>query len=369
LTKIGPSLIIFLNLRIEFHLSESERPMEAISRREEMILSTVVDAYVSTGEPVGSRTISKRGVGISAATIRNAMSDLEEKGLVYQPHTSAGRIPTDRGYRYYVDHLMSPDELPESQEEGIRSRITACLREGSVQEILDQISRIVAEVSQNLGVVLSPRFEQGVFRRLELVSLTERRVLLVLSIQQGLVKTMVIEADSPVDPAQLSDTARVLNERLSGLTLGELRKTALERIQEARDGDPKLLRIIADETAALCAQGHGEGLHLGGTGNIFLQPDFARQTLMGLVNVLEAKESIVDVLERRTGRSGVAITIGNENRSVPEMRSCSLITSSYRVGDTSGVVGVIGPTRMRYNLIASLVRFAAQLTGDLVKSR
>jgi heat-inducible transcriptional repressor len=343
--------------------------MEAISRREEMILNTVVDSYVSTGEPVGSRTISKKGVGISAATIRNAMSDLEEKGLVYQPHTSAGRIPTDRGYRYYVDRLMPSDDLSESQEEGIRSRILACLREGSVQEILDQISRVIAEVSQNLGVVLSPRFEQGVLRRLELVSLTERRVLLVLSIQQGLVKTMVIEAESPIDPAQLSETAQVLNERLSGLTLGELTKSTMERIQEIRGGDPKLLRVIADETAALCAQGHAEGLHLGGTGNIFLQPDFPRQTLMGIVNVLEAKDPIVDVLEQRTNREGVAITIGDENRSVPEMRSCSLITSPYRLGETSGVVGVIGPTRMRYPLIAALVRFAAQLTGDLVKNR
>ena len=340
--------------------------METISRREQMILGAVVDSYVASGEPVGSRTISQSGVGISSATIRNAMSDLEEKGFVYQPHTSAGRIPTDRGYRYYVDHLMSAGDLAEVQEEGIRSRLLACLREGSAQDILDQISRVIAEVSQHLGVVLSPRFEQGVFHRLELVPLTDRRILLVVSIQQGLVKTMVIEADSPVGPAQVSETAQALNERLSGLTLGELRDSAHERLQEVRRGDPKLLRVIADETAALATQAHGEDLHLGGAGNIFLMPDFRREALRGIVNMIEDRGPIVGVLERRTEQDGVAITIGNENRTLPDIQTCSLITSRYRVGSASGVVGIIGPTRMRYSWVAALVRFAAHLTEDLV---
>ena len=343
--------------------------MKTISRRERMILGAVVDSYVVSGEPIGSRTISKAGIGISAATIRNTMSDLEEKGFVYQPHTSAGRIPTDQGYRYYVDHLMPDGSLPEVQEEGIRARILACIREGNAQDILDQISRVIAEVSQHLGVVLSPRFEQGIFHRLELVPLTDRRILLVVSIQQGLVKTMVIEAESPVDPTQVSETAQALNERLSGLTVGELRGSAHERLQEVRRGDPKLLRIIADEAAALASQPHSEDLHLGGAGNIFLAPDFHRQALMGIVNVIEAKGPIVGVLEGRTEQDGIAITIGNENCLLPEIRTCSLITSRYQVGSASGVVGVIGPTRMRYSWVAALVRFAARLTEEMVGER
>lgn len=341
--------------------------METISRREQMILGAVVDSYIAAGEPVGSRAISKKGVGISAATIRNAMSDLEENGFVYQPHTSAGRIPTDRGYRYYVDHLMPAGALPGVQGEGIRTRILERIQEGNVQDILDQISRVIAEVSQHLGLVLSPRFEQGVFHRLELVSLTDRRILLVVSIQQSLVKTMLIEADSPVTPAQLTETAQVLNERLSGLTVGDLRNSARERLKEAQRGDPKLLRIIADEAAAMVSHSHGEDLHLGGTGNIFLQPDLHRQALMGIVNVLEARGPIVDVLEQRVEQDGVAITIGNENRSLPEIQSCSVITSRYRVGSASGVVGVIGPTRMRYPWLSALVHFAARLTEELVE--
>ncbi|MSS71733.1 MAG: heat-inducible transcription repressor HrcA [Candidatus Latescibacteria bacterium] len=344
-----------------------ERGMMTISQREQMILGAVVDAYVESGEPVGSRTISKTGLGISAATIRNTMSDLEEKGLVYQPHTSAGRIPTDQGYRYYVDRLMSSGTLMEAQSDKVRAQVMEHIREGNVEDILDQISRVIADVSHHLGLVLSPRFEQGAFRRLELVSLTDRRILLVLSIQSGLVKTMAIEVDSPVDPAQLSETVQALNERLSGLTVGELKKTAYERLQEVRRGDPKLLRLIADETVAMCSQSHGEDLHLGGAGNIFLEPEFRdRQALVGIVNVLEARNPIVGVLESRTEQDGVAITIGNENRSVPEIQSCSVVTSRYRIGTASGVVGVIGPTRMHYLRVSSLVRFVARLTEELV---
>ncbi len=155
-------------------------------------------------------------------------------------------------------------------------------------------------------------------------------------------------------------------ERLSGLTLGELRDSAHERLQEVRRGDPKLLRVIADETAALATQAHGEVLHLGGAGNIFLMPDFRREALRGIVNMIEDRGPIVGVLERRTEQDGVAITIGNENRTLPDIQTCSLITSRYRVGSASGVVGIIGPTRMRYSWVAALVRFAAHLTEDLV---
>ncbi|MBI2951638.1 heat-inducible transcription repressor HrcA [bacterium] len=341
-----------------------------ISRREKMILGAVVDAYVEDGEPVGSRTISKTGIGISAATIRNTMSDLEEKGFVYQPHTSAGRIPTDHGYRYYVDYLMSSGILMEEQAKKVRDQILAHIREGNVEDILDQVSRVIADVSHHLGLALSPRFEQGTFRRLELVSLTDRRILLVLSIQSGLVKTMAIEVDSPVDPTQLAETAQALNERLSGLTVGELKKSARERLQEVR-GDPKLLRLLVDETVEMFSQSHGEDLHLGGAGNIFLQPEFHqdRQALRGIVNVLEARDPIVNVLESRTEQDGVAITIGNENRSVPEIQSCSVVTSRYRIGTASGVVGVIGPTRMHYIRVSSLVCFVARLTEELVRER
>lgn len=342
-----------------------------ISRRERMILEAVVDAYVEGGEPVGSRTISKTGLGISAATIRNTMSDLEEKGFVYQPHTSAGRIPTDHGYRYYVDHLMSSGTLMEEQAEKVRDQILAHIREGNVEDILDQVSRVIADVSHHLGLALSPRFEQGTFRRLELVSLTDRRILLVLSIQSGLVRTMAIEVDSPVDPTQLAETAQALNERLSGLTVGELKESAHERLQEVRRGDPKLLRLMVDETVEMFSQSHGEDLHMGGAGNIFLQPEFHqdRQALRGIVNVLEARDPIVNVLESRTEQDGVAITIGNENRSVPEIQSCSVVTSPYRIGTASGVVGVIGPTRMHYLRVSSLVRFVARLTEELVRER
>ena len=341
-----------------------------ISERENIILWALVDTHIATGEPVGSRTISKTGVGISPATIRNTMVDLEEKGLIYQPHTSAGRVPTDQGYRCYVDHLMPSEALEEAQAKGIRTKLLASLRDEDAEEILEQISRIIADISLQLGVVLSPRFEGGIFHRLELIPLTERRIMVVLSIESGLVRTMVIEVASPFENAHLSLTTQALNERLSGLTIGELQKEARERLRDVPRGDPKLLRVILDETASMFSHSHSGDLHLGGTGNIFRQPDFQdREALVGIFNLLEARDPIVDVLEGRTEKEGVTITIGNENCGLPEIRSCSVVTSRYRVGGASGLVGIIGPKRMRYPLISSLVRFVAQITEELFNQK
>ena len=165
--------------------------MDNLAQREAEILELLIKAYVATGEPVGSRTISKSGIGLSAATVRNSMSDLEEKGYLTHPFTSAGRFPTDRGYRFYVDKLMAQEELAEEERQHIRERIAFRVREGNIEGVLEQVSRVIAELSHNLGVALTPRFERGIFERLEMVCLSESKILLVLTISSGLVKSMV----------------------------------------------------------------------------------------------------------------------------------------------------------------------------------
>ena len=341
--------------------------MPQLQKREQTILSSLVSAHVATGEPVGSRTISKSGLGLSPATVRNSMADLEEKGYLTHPHTSAGRIPTDKGYRYYVDQVVSQEDLPDAERERIRRSMAAQLREGNIQTLIEQVSQVVAEVSQNLGVALTPRFERGTFERLELVHLSESKVLLVLTIRSGLVKTMVMEIDSAIDVSEIEETRRVINERLSGLTVAEIRDSVLERLSSVSRGSSRLLRIICESADSLFNFSGSDDLHFGGAGNFFLKPEFSNhQTeLAALMGLLEAREPMITILDKRTDQEGINITIGNENTS-PELQGYSLLTSRYQVGNVSGVVGVIGPTRLPYARIIPLIQYMAELTEEMI---
>ena len=340
--------------------------MDTLTEREEAILDILVTTYASTGRPVGSRTISRSGLGLSAATIRNSMGDLEEKGYLRQPHTSAGRVPSDKGYRYYVAKLMAQEELSEAACQLIRESIETRIREGNIEGVLEQVSRVIAEISKNIGVVLAPRFERGTFRSLEMLPLTESKLLVVLTIRSGLVKTMVIEVDSTISSSELVDTKRVINERLSGLTVGEIRRTVGDRLRSAY-GSPKLLRLICDSAATLFKLHSVEDLHFGGAGNIFLQPEFVgnQQAVASLLGLFEQREPIVTILDERMDREGITVTIGDEH-ATPELHSCSVVTSCYRLGNTPGVIGIIGPTRLPYARIVPLIQYVADVTGEIL---
>jgi len=342
--------------------------MDELSQRERSILDILIGTYIVTGEPVGSRTVSRIGLGLSAATIRNSMADLEEKGYLMHPHTSAGRVPTDKGYRYYVDDLMSQEELAQVVREQIRKRIEAHIREGNVQALLEQVSKVIADVSHNLGMALAPTFEQGTFRRLEMVLLSESKLLLVLTIESGLVKTMVMEIDSAIRAKDLDDTRRVVNERLSGLTIREIRDSVEDRLRSLSQVSPKLLRLICHSADSLFQFNDGGDLHFGVARNFFLQPEFSsdQEMLASLFDLLEERESIVTMLNDRADNEGITITIGNEHTS-PELQHCSLLTSRYRVGNTSGVIGVIGPKRMPYARVVPLVQYVAGLTEAILE--
>ena len=341
--------------------------MEVLSEREELVLRTLISAYIAMRDPVGSRTISKKGsLGISPATIRNTVSDLEEKGYVQQPHTSAGRVPTDKGYRFYVDHLMPEEGLTDAEKRRLEEEIIARIREGHVEDILDQVSKIIADVSEQLGLALSPRFEQGLFHKMEMVPLTDRKILLALTITSGLVKTMVIEVDSALSPRELQETCQLLNERLHGLSIGEIRGSMEERVRSTSRGNPKLLRIIADEVEELFSFGHADTLYLGGTGNIFMHPEFTDlEKAASLIELLEHREIFISMLGERADYEGIMITIGRENIS-EAMHPCSLVTARYKLGDVSGIIGLIGPTRMRYPKLTALLRYTADLTEYLL---
>ncbi|MFH1006298.1 MAG: heat-inducible transcriptional repressor HrcA [Candidatus Latescibacterota bacterium] len=342
--------------------------MNEPSERDKSVLESLICSYITQAVPVGSRTLSKLyHLSISSATIRNILTDLEEMGYVSQPHTSAGRIPTDKGYRLYVDTLMSQQAISEEEKEQIGLKIEAAMKAHRAEDILEQICKVIGDVSHQLGIVLSPRFDMGVLLKIELVSLTERRILVVLTIRSGLAKTLVLEVSSKVKPEELSETARVLNERLAGLTIEEIQTSMKERMRSATVDNPKLLRIFIDEADEVFQFQHPDGLHVGSTSHMFFQPEFQnRQTLVEFMSLFEERDPVAVLLSERIHRPGISVTIGEEN-DPDAMHTCSLVTAPYRVGNLMGVVGIVGPTRMPYPKITALVEYMAKLVSDTLK--
>jgi len=338
---------------------------ENLSDREKLILQSLIDYYVATAEPVGSRVVAQKfSLGISPATVRNTMQDLEEMGLVTQPHTSAGRIPTDQGYRVYVDRMMEREVLSPLEEDQIRREIHPDY--AAVEGILEQTARVLATVCKQLGVTISPRFDQGVLTRINLVPVAEKKILVVLAVKHGLVRTVLLEAESSININQLENTVTVLNERLCGLTLGEIKNSINQRLKEVSSADPRLIKIFLDSTESLLNFGETEEMHLGGTTNILDQPEFKdREKLKGLIEVLEEKKLLSELISAQGIKEGISITIGKEIER-GEIQTCSIVTSPYRAGKVKGTIGIIGPTRMRYSKLVSLVEYTAKRLSEVL---
>lgn len=332
---------------------------ENLNEREKKVLSCLISYYIASADPVGSRAIANKfRLGISSATIRNTMQDLEEMGLVQQPHTSAGRIPTDAGYRLFVDTLLRQEQLSEADKLAIDSTISTMA--GGVEAILDQTSRVLAGLSNQLGVTIAPRLDDSILSHIELVRMTEGKVLVVLAFRSGLARTILLEVDASVGWVELAEMSRLLNEKLNGLSLGHVRASIAERLHDS-GGDPKLLRLFLDHESDVWKSAAVDQLHIEGTRNIIEQPEFAdRQKLRELMGILEQRSDLVDLFRNhQESGSGIIITIGAENRA-REIQSCSVVSATYKAGNTSGTIGIIGPTRMPYAKLVSLVKYAAR---------
>lgn len=339
---------------------------EKLSERERLILNSIVENFVRNAVPIGSRYLSKKsGMDMSPATIRNVMMDLEEMGFLTQPHTSAGRVPTDKGYRFYVDSLMLVETLAAAEKQHILEQLRHVSL--SVDTILDAASQVLARVSSQLGVVLSPRFYQGVFDKIELVPIAEKKILMVFTIKSGLVRTIVMEVAAEVAREVLEKTARVLNERLHGLSLQEIKQSLDQRMRHAGDVNPELLERIIGSADLLFSEDGRRGLHFGGTNNIVQQPEFTdHQQLAKILNLLDNREILIHLFEQGEDPEKISITIGDENRD-ELIKHCSLITASYHIGNINGTLGVLGPTRIRYSKMIALVDFMAKILTEVLE--
>src|SRR5881409_2129155 len=343
----------------------------SLNERERQVLEAVIETYVETAEPAGSRTISKKfGHTLSAATIRNTMSDLEEKGYLYHPHTSAGRIPTDLAYRVYVDSLMRLRQVSRSESDQIREELTG--ERAAVDRILERAAQVLGVLTKELGVAVGPSLDDAVLERLELLQASSERLLLVLTLKSGVVRSIFVEVPARLAPEAVAQVAVVLNERLAGLTLRDIRGTLPERLRDATP-DPdssELLNIFiqeADELFDMPTAGNaGVGVVLGSAQLLAGQPEFAtKERLQGLMEVTERRDLLREALATRLGR-GLTITIGTEHQD-PKLAPFTLVTASYRLGPLAGVIGVMGPTRMPYDKIVALVEHTSRLVGELLE--
>ena len=330
---------------------------ENLTDREKQILHNLITHYIGTADPVGSRVIANRfKMGISSATVRNTLQDLEELGLIEQPHTSAGRVPTDLGYRVYVDYLLRPEHLTQAEKDSIKGSL---LQEGrGISEILGQTARVLGDITSQLGVTIAPRFESGRLKRVKFVPVTSEKIMAVVVVESGLARTMILEIEAEFSEVELAEVESILNERLAGLSLAEIRKTVSERVADVA-GHGKLLRLVVDTKDKIWTDTNHGIVQVSGTDRLLSMPDFAdREQLSKLIKAL-GNEKVVSEFLGDAEREGLVITIGRENK-FNEIMKCSLVTSSYRVGNISGSIGIIGPTRMAYSKLVSIVEYTAR---------
>ena len=338
-----------------------------LDKRKKLILKVVTDDYIESAEPVGSRTIARKyELGLSPATIRNEMADLEESGYLEQPHTSAGRIPSEMGYRYYVDTLMSLQQLSKEEIERIHQELEK--HHHQVESIIHQTAKILVQMTQYPSLVLSPHFQAAVFRHIQLIRLAANTVLVLIVTDTGYVENKVIEFEGDISDQDLDRISFLLNQKLRGLNIKDIRSSLLNEIrselsfhEEFFNEALKLLLKISQNTP-----GSKERVHLDGATKILDQPEFSDlKKFKPLMDILEEEDKLYNLLSMHIDR-GPQIKIGHENENLG-IKDCSVVTASYEIaGRPVGVIGVLGPTRMEYAKVLPIVEHTAGILSELL---
>jgi heat-inducible transcriptional repressor len=326
-----------------------------LSHRERRILALLVREYIETGAPVSSRHLADTGsLGLSSATVRNVLATLEDGGYVHQPHTSAGRVATDSGYRCYVDMLL------QNRRSIKPARVKAQLFEGSIDAVLSNVSHELSRVCHHVGFALAPRSNTAILHRIEFVPITAARILVVLVDRSGQVSHKVIELDKPIGPSDLQQATNYLNTEFSGLPLSKVRIAVIERLQEERLlYDALLARTLRLADTTLKDFPFKNNIFIQGTSSLLDEAErtenrISLATLRALLKMIEEKHRLIRLLNHYVDEPGLMVIIGGEHVA-PDLRSFSLVASTYSKGNQAGTVGVIGPTRMRYSRAISIV--------------
>lgn len=344
------------------------RAIPQLNQRSSEVLRQIIDAYLETGEAVGSRTLSRNlGMELSPATIRNVMADLQGSGLLFSPHASAGRIPTEAGLRLFVDGLLEVGHLTEDERLTIEAQ---CAAEGrSVQQTLSEVTRVLSGLSNCAGLVVAPKSDSAL-RHIEFVSLAPGRALVVLVTEDGSVENRVVEVPNGMPASAMVEASNFLSARLVGKTIEEARgQIAAELELHRQDLDGLTQKLVEAGLATATGDGAEAALIVSGAERLLddVQAVEDLKHVRGLYDVLETKESWIKLLDMARGGEGVQIFIGAEN-DLFSLAGCSVVVAPYRDSEQQivGAVGVIGPTRINYARIIPVVDYTAQIVGRLV---
>jgi heat-inducible transcriptional repressor len=344
--------------------------MELLGERDTLVLKTVVAHYIATGEPVGSRTVSKISqLNLSPASIRNLMLDLEERGYLLQPHTSAGRLPTAKGFRYYVDHILPIAELGASMQHQIQEAFSPPAAEP--QDLFRQASRVLSLVSGHPALVLAPRPQAMRLKHIQFIGVGGDGVLIVLVSQDNQVQTRFVRSAAGYAQAQLDRFSQYLNEICQNLTLGESRQQILAKMEEERNLFDQMISQALTLSRQALQTDEEEELYIEGTSQILDYPEFAEDVakMRTLFQAFEEKHHLIILLDRTLASQGVQIIISPDEH-FPEMQ-LSLVASAYGSSQSPvvGSLGVIGPMRMDYARLIPIVRYTASMVTALLKKR
>lgn len=337
--------------------------MHDLTKRQIQLLRYIIQSHIQTAAAVSSDYIARLyDVTCSTATIRNEMVALESMGYLQQPHTSSGRIPTDKSYRLYVDSLIRMEPLTPQEEKRFNELAS---QQGDIHIMLEQATMILGQITHELAVVLSPSISHAKFDRMELLRLSGQKVLVIIHIHSRSVKTLVLQIKSAFNTETLNRTASFLNERLSGLTLNSIKNSIRDRCRDSSNTDPELLRIFIDYAGDIFH--YNEPLHLrtAGTNNIISQPEFSDKSLLEcLFRVLDDRRSLSAYLQNQ--KCPFQVIIGQEHAD-ERMKPFSIVSAQYQIGTDAGSIGILGPKRMRYSKIMPLVKKMAKSLSHYIE--
>src|SRR3990172_8041201 len=361
--------------------------MMELDERNKKVLQAVIDSYISTGAPIGSNVLIKRyDFSVSSATLRNIMAELEEMGYLTHPHTSAGRIPTERGYRYYIDGLISVKRDTDDIKDQLQQ--APPLHGGDLHELMEEASQFLAKLSRYAGVVIAPAEPEGKYKHIEFIRLhfsavqTEgkykhiefirlhgREVLIIFVTSNGTVQNKLIQLDEEILQHDLNTFSTFLDEELEHWSLTEVRRRLVEKLREEK----RVFKRLMEETyqaSREIQERDSEKVYIGGAFQVLESPEFANvEKMRTLFKAFEDKYKLLKLLERSVTAGGIKVFIGSENPYF-EMQGCSLVVSSYQAGsDVVGTLGVIGPTRMQYKQVIQVVDYTAKLVSRLLDER
>lgn len=336
-----------------------------LTEREQRVLEAIVRNFIVTAAPCGSRFLSKNmGISLSPATIRNVMGDLEERGYIDQPHTSAGRVPTDEGYRYYVDRMMERVRLSGKTRNQIKSLISG-IDPTDLHSLMDATSKALSLATDQLGVILAPRLANGTFRHVHIYNVDSRRYLLHVAIDSGFVRTMTVEVETELSPWRLQRACGMMNERFFGMSLRQMGEEGDRALSDIEPLELGVIQLFVPSIRKML-QGEADAIHTEGETNIMLKPEFSgREKLGAVVEILGEKKMLMHMFDTQGAQAGkVMVSIGGENRS-GMFKSFSVLKTNYQIGNLQGSLGIMGPKRMPYPFLVSAVAYTAKALEQL----